>query len=238
MIPKKIHYCWFGKGEMPQLAQKCIKSWEKYLPDYELILWNEDTFDVNSHPFTKSAYEKKKYAFVTDYVRLYALYNHGGIYMDTDVEVIKNLDNLLSNRAFSGFESNDTVPTGIMASIKKHKIIGILLDYYNENNDFNLTPNTQIISSIFESMGLNRNGSYQILENDFHLYPRDYFCPIGFDNEKKHFTENTYTIHHFAGSWLPFTSKIRIAVKSRFIKWFGINAFNYIKKIIKRKSIR
>ena len=101
-IPKKIHYCWFGRGQMPELAIKCLASWKKNLPDYEVIEWNEDNFDINSNRYVKEAYESKKYAFVTDYVRLYVLYNHGGIYMDTDVEVLKPLDVFLVNRAFTG----------------------------------------------------------------------------------------------------------------------------------------
>ena len=104
-IPKVIHYCWFGRGKLPKLAKKCIKSWKKYLPDYKIIEWNEDNFDINSNQYVREAYEAKKYAFVSDYVRLYALYNYGGIYMDTDVEVIKSLDEFLIHEAFSGFES-------------------------------------------------------------------------------------------------------------------------------------
>ncbi len=115
MIPKIIHYCWFGRGKLPELAFKCMDTWKKYLPDYQLRLWNEDTFDITSHPYVFEAYQSKKYAFVTDYVRLYALYHFGGIYMDTDVEVIRNLDELLDLPGFSGFESEKDVPTGIMA---------------------------------------------------------------------------------------------------------------------------
>ena len=106
MIPKVIHYCWFGRGQMPELALKCIESWKKFLPDYEIKEWNEDNFDLDSYPYTREAYDKRKYAFVTDVVRLHALYNEGGIYMDTDVEVLKPLYSFLHHTAFSGFEND------------------------------------------------------------------------------------------------------------------------------------
>ena len=119
MIPKTIHYCWFGGNPLPKLAKKCIKSWKKYCPDFEIIEWNEANFDISSAPlYVRQAYEAKKWAFVTDYVRLYALTSYGGIYMDTDVEVIKPLDFFLNHDAFSGFESEKSIPTGIMASKK------------------------------------------------------------------------------------------------------------------------
>ena len=110
MIPKIIHYCWFGRGKMPELAQKCLDSWKKQLPEYDYKLWNEDNFDINSVPYVKEAYEARKFAFVTDYVRLYALYHFGGVYMDTDVEVLKPLDRFLELPAFSGFESDKEIP--------------------------------------------------------------------------------------------------------------------------------
>lgn len=131
MIPKKIHYCWFGKGKMPELALKCIESWRVNLPDYELKEWNENSFDINSNFYVKEAYESRKFAFVTDYVRLYALYTEGGIYMDTDVEVLKNLDPFLDLPAFSGFEDNVHIPTGIMAAEKGSVWAGWQLKYFS-----------------------------------------------------------------------------------------------------------
>ena len=118
MIPKIIHYCWFGRGEMPSLAKKCIASWKKYLPEYKVKQWNEDNFDLNLYPYVAEAYAQRKFAFVTDVVRLYALYTEGGIYMDTDVEVLKPLDEFLRHPAFSGFEDEKNVPTGIMGAEK------------------------------------------------------------------------------------------------------------------------
>lgn len=217
MIPKKIHYCWFGRNEMPKLVQKCIASWKKYCPDYEIICWNEENFDINSNLYVKEAYENKKYAFVTDYVRLFVLYNYGGIYMDTDVEVIKSLDKFLKNKAFSGFENDVSVPTGIMASEAKLNIYKELLDYYNDRhfikNDGNLdfTSNVTTITKTFEKKGLKKDNTLQTIEN-FTIYPKEYFCPIDYYTKKKKITENTYTIHWFAGSWISKKDKIKISV--------------------------
>ena len=118
-IPKVILYCWFGRGEKPELAKKCIESWKKYCPDYEFKEWNEDNFDIHSNKYVEQAYNARKFAFVTDYVRLYALYYEGGVYMDTDVEVLKPIDEFLKHKAFSSFENNNTIPTGLMASEKE-----------------------------------------------------------------------------------------------------------------------
>jgi mannosyltransferase OCH1-like enzyme len=233
-IPRIIHYCWFGMGEMPKLAKSCIESWKRHLKDYEFVLWNEENFDVNSHPFTKSAYEAKKYAFVTDYVRLYVLYNFGGIYMDTDVEVIRNIDPFLRHSAFSGFESNNIVPTGIMGAEKGHKLIRLMLNYYDDKA-FCLIPNTAIISELLEKYGLKRNGQYQVIGNelDFHFYPRDYFCPIDYNSGKNYISSNTYTIHHFAGSWLSPMHRIKNKARYALIKSIGEENFNRIKKMLK-----
>jgi len=208
MIPKVIHYCWFGRGQMPSLAVKCMESWKKFLPDYELKLWNEDSFDINSVPYVKEAYEARKFAFVTDYVRLYALYNFGGIYMDTDVEVLKSLDNLLNLPAFSGYESNkfSSFPTGIMASEKAGIWAKEQLAYYEgihfikPDGSFDMTTNTQTISRIMCENGFVLNGEYQVYKKNMHAFPKDYFCPKTSTRVLK-LTENSYCIHHFAGSW-------------------------------------
>lgn len=208
MIPKTIHYCWFGRQPMPELAQKCLESWEKYLPDYKKTLWNEDTFDVNSIPFTKEAYERKKYAFVSDYIRLYALYNYGGVYMDTDVEVVKSLDEFMDFSAFSGFETANFIPTGIMAAVSKHPWISRLFDYYKgrsfyrSDGTMDLSPNVVFMTSISEQeFGLKRGNQQQVLKDDVHIYPNDYFCPMVWETREIKSTPNTHTIHHFAYSW-------------------------------------
>lgn len=207
MIPKIIHYCWFGRGQMPELAIKCIESWNKYLPDYELYLWNEDNFDINSIPYVKEAYESRKFAFVTDYVRLYALYNIGGIYMDTDVEVLKSLDDLLDLPAFSGFETQTDIPTGLMASEKHGKWALEMLDYYTDRHfikpdgSLDMTSNVLIIGSLMAQNGFILKNGHQDYKGYMHMFPKDYFCPKERSGLLK-ITENTYCIHHFAGSWV------------------------------------
>jgi len=207
MIPKIIHYCWFGRGNMPPLALKCIESWKKFLPEYTLRLWDEDSFDTNSVPYVKEAYQSRKFAFVTDYVRLYAIYHEGGIYMDTDVEVVKTLDNLLTLPAFSGFESDKEIPTGIMASEKEGKWAYEMLQYYTMKRHFilpdgslDLTSNVLIISKLMSDNGFKLENSYQVYENCMHIFPKDYFCPKSRTGIIT-LTENTYCIHHFAASW-------------------------------------
>lgn len=207
MIPKIIHYCWFGRGKMPLSAIKCIESWKMYLPDYELMCWNEDSFNVADHPFTQEAYETRKFAFVTDYVRLYALYHYGGVYMDTDVEVIKNLDVFLNLPAFSGFEDEVYIPTGIMASEKHGAWVRDMLDYYSgrhfrlSDGTLDITTNVQIISGLMIEEGFKLKNSFQVYKNQIYIYPKDYFCPKSQVTGKIYLTKNTYCIHHFGGSW-------------------------------------
>lgn len=207
MIPKIIHYCWFGKNPKPKLAKKCIKSWKKYCPDYEIIEWNEENFDISAAPlYVQQAYEARKWAFVTDYVRLYAMVNYGGIYMDTDVEVIKSLDAFLHHQAFSGFEDDIHIPTGIMACQKGFPLFQDFLYFYdkvsflNPDGSANCTTNVVIMTELCLKHGLVQNGKYQIV-NGFTLYPKDVFCPISYTTGKLEKTMNTVTIHWFAGSW-------------------------------------
>lgn len=176
MIPKIIHYCWFGGKPLPDLAKKCISSWKKYCPDYEIIEWNETNFDLYYNDYVKEAYESKKWAFITDVVRLYALVNFGGIYMDTDVEVLKSLDEFLDNEAFSGFEAKDRIPTGIMASEKGSAIMSELLSDYegvhfkNDDGSLDMTTNVTRITDVCLKHGLQLNGEFQVV-NGFALYP-------------------------------------------------------------------
>ena len=199
---------------MPALAVKCIDSWKKHLPEYELRLWNEDTFDIKSVPYVSEAYESRKFAFVTDYVRLYALYHFGGIYMDTDVEVLKSLDDLLHLPGFSGFESKTEIPTGIMASEKHNAWAKEQLAYYlgkhfiKADGTLDLTSNVQIISRIMSANGFVLKNGYQVYKDCMHIFPQDYFCPKSRTGIIT-ITPNTYCIHHFAASWKPRNVRIK-----------------------------
>ncbi len=207
MIPKRIHYCWFGRGQMPDLAIKCIESWHMFMPDYEYKLWNEDNFDLNCNQYVYEAYEAKKYAFVTDYVRLYALYTEGGIYMDTDVEVLKPYDDLLYLSGFTGYEGSKHLPpvTGTMASEAGNLWVKEQLSAYNgihflrPDGSFDLKNNTTRISEIMRNGGFVQNGEKQVYK-DMHIFPVEYFCPRQTTGEVL-ITENTYCDHHFMASW-------------------------------------
>ena len=201
MIPKKIHYIWFGKGEKNERVKHCIESWKKYLPDYEIIEWNEDNFDINYNDFTKNAYESKKWAFVSDVARLWVLYNEGGIYMDTDVEVYKPLDEFLNNEGFTGFEDVHYPVTATLGAVKGNPVIKLMLDYYN-CIDFKLyddwrdyikyqETNTCIMSNIFGLLGVDRDRNETQKIKHFTIYPQSYF-----------FTKDEgWTWHSFNGSW-------------------------------------
>lgn len=207
MIPRKIHYCWFGHGKMPQLAKDCIASWHNYMPDWEYKLWNEDNFDVNSTLYTAEAYVASKYAFVSDYVRLLALENEGGLYLDTDVEVLKPLDGLLSNKSFAGFEGSKHLPVGtcVMASEAYGEWVTEMLKAYEgrhfikPDGSHDMTTNVQFLTSIMTANGFQQNGKEQCYK-DLHVYPVDYFSPRHTTGEYIR-TENTYCDHKGLNSW-------------------------------------
>lgn len=207
MIPKIIHYCWFGRGQMPELVLKCIDSWHKFMPNYKYKLWNEDNFDVNSVRYVREAYLAKKYAFVSDYVRLYALYNEGGIYMDTDVEVLKPFDNLIVLPGFIGFEGTKYSPvgTGTIACMQHGEWVSEQLLVYDNigflkpDGSYDLLTNPFRITREMVKNGFVQNGKEQVYK-DMHVFPVDYFCPRQTTGEFL-ITENTYCDHHFMGSW-------------------------------------
>ena len=222
MIPKIIHYCWFGGNPLPELALKCIESWKKYCPDYEIIEWNESNFDIDALQYTKEAYEAKKYAFVADVARLKALYEFGGIYMDTDMELLKNIDDLNNCDFYLGFERNTKVAFGICGAIKHSPIIHKLLLYYRDTH-FDIKKMTTIvdnITDIFEDMGLKLNGKTQKIVNSV-IYSIDYFYPKSVETNKINFTNNTCAIHHYEGSWLNDIQRFKKEKKFYYIDKFG-----------------
>jgi mannosyltransferase OCH1-like enzyme len=225
-IPRLIHYCWFGGKPLPALAKKCIKSWKRHLSDYKIILWDETTFDIAAHPYTREAYNAKKWAFITDYIRLYVLYHFGGIYLDTDIEVIKQLNRFLADPAFTCFEPPDyiypdkiVIQTGMIGAEKGNVWVKKMLDYY-ENKRFldkngvpDLTANPVPLTDItVREFGLKLDQSFQRLMNAVVIYPQEYFCPINWKDRKIKKTKNTYAIHYFSGSW------ISDEVSSKYIK--------------------
>lgn len=219
---------------MPPLALKCIDSWKKHLAEYEFVLWNEDTFDINSNLYVMQAYENRKFAFVTDYVRLHALYYEGGVYMDTDVEVLKPFDKFLVHPAFSGFESADNVPTGMMAAEKTSKWIRDLLAYYddkpflNEDGSFNMTTNTTVITNYMLTKGLKLNNQYQEFKDLVVFYPNEYFCPKDHTTGVIKITDNSYCIHHFAMSWIS-PKKVRLSnLKKKLMAIFGVKLISSV----------
>lgn len=220
MIPKIIHYCWFGRSEMPELAIRCLKSWELKLHDYEIIIWNEDNFDINCNKYVKEAYESKKYAFVSDYVRLYALYHHGGIYLDTDVEVLKPFDIFLKHRAFIGCENEITCGTGTIGSEKGHEWLDGLLKEYNNrrfilsNGKFDKTPNTKIISDfISREYAWKPCNIHQTLKHDLNVYPVEVFCAKDWRTNIVNINERTITVHHFSASWHSWQDRLKHRVR-------------------------
>lgn len=239
MIPKIIHYCWFGKGNLPELAAKCIASWKKYCPDYQIIEWNEENFDISCNRYVQEAYENRKFAFVTDYVRLYALLKYGGIYMDTDVELTGSLDPFLGHKAFSGFEEDGWIPTGLMASEKGFPLFKEYFNYYdnakfiNDDGTLNTVTNTKTITEMTEKYGLKKNGEYQEIQG-FALYPKDYFCPLNNATGELCKTVNTVAIHWFNKSWLPQHVRIRTKITRVFHRLFGVNCFSWIKGHLNR----
>ena len=239
MISKKIHYCWFGGKEKSELAKKCIESWKKYCPDYELIEWNEDNFSLDYCSYVKEAYEEKKWAFITDVVRLYALVNYGGIYMDTDVEVLKSLDDLLELKAFSGFQTVDSIPTGIMAAEKDHPRFKELLDDYKDihfrtsDGSVDMETNVVKITNTCLKYGLILNNQKQEI-NGFTLFPVDYFCAKDIMTGKLINNSNTYTIHHFAGSWTTTRNRINTRIDRMLRMLFGEKITNSIRSLVRR----
>lgn len=207
MIPKIIHYCWFGRGEMPEQAKQCIASWHKFMPDYEYRRWNEDNFDVAQNAYAKESYDAHKFAFVSDYVRLWALECEGGIYLDTDVEVLKPLDDLLDYHAFAGFEGSKHLPVGtcVMASEAHGEWVKEQLEAYRDrrflkdDGSFDLTTNVQFISAKMAEHGFVQNGEEQDYK-DLHVFPVEFFSPRQTTGEYLR-TEHTYCDHLGMASW-------------------------------------
>ena len=231
MIPKIIHYCWFGKNPLPAKMKKCIESWKKNCPDYKVIEWNEDNFDVRLNGYTKMCYEQKKYAFLSDYVRLWIIYQNGGIYLDTDVEVLKPFDKLLETEAFFGFENSEYVNTGIGFGAEKSNLLvrKMLEEYEYYLSGEKGTAGCPILNT--EALckeGLERNGKLQHIYGAV-VYPKEYFNPLDSTTGKLLKTENTYSIHWYSMSWLSSGQRIKSKITKVFHRLFGTECFEFLK---------
>ena len=242
MIPKVIHYCWFGRNPLPPLAIKCLESWKKYLPDYTIKEWNEDNFDVNIIPYTKEAYAAKKYAFVSDYARFWILYKYGGLYFDTDVEVIRPMDDIIARGPFMGCE-NEVKDNGAMAlAVAPGLGLGVnpglglykeMLDLYEtlhfikDGGGLNTTTVVEYTSKLLYKHGLEDKSEIQCV-GGVYIYPKEYFCPMDFYTKKLVITHRTVAIHHYSASWQTPIMKL----KSMFARLLGKRLTNMIIEII------
>ena len=211
-IPKKIHYVWVGGKDKPKDIQRCMKTWNNYLKDYEIIEWNENNFDINAHPFCKAAYDAKKWAFVSDYIRAFVIYNEGGIYLDTDIIVLENFDRFLDHDAFVGFENDDHPFTATFGAKKKHPLVKKMLDYYDQLDSYNFdyeNNNTISVSDILiNDFGCKVGNEYQEIKSGIAVYPDTIFC-----NPSK----DSVTIHIFTGTWLDDKKSLKYKI-TKFLK--------------------
>lgn len=247
-IPKVIHYCWFGGNPLPKSALDCIESWKTCCPDYQIVEWNESNFDVNELQYTKEAYENKKWAFISDYARLKVIYEYGGIYLDTDVELIKSLDSLLNYQGFMGFENEAMVASGLgFGAVKGHPVVKALMNdyqgisFYKKDGSFDQTPCPNRNTACLCTLGLIPDGSRQTVCS-MEIFPTEYFAPMNWENGKIIVTDKTCSIHHYHGSWLSSTEKKWLLLRHM----IGTSLYNKIrfeyriwfKKFVKRMLIR
>lgn len=246
MIPRVIHYCWFGPNELPNSAKRYMQTWKKHLPNFEIKLWNENNFDIKNYSYAKDAYEDGKYAFVADVCRAHVLYYEGGIYLDTDVEVLKSLDSLLDHIAFAGFEASTVdvilntkvinTQMGVIGSEPKSKWIAQVMYefeslHYDKNNP--LTINALVDKIVIEK-GFELIDEFQFIEDYLYLYPSEYFIAKDYQTGAIKTSNSTYCIHHYDASWLSPYSKIKIRLKQVLIKNLNQTILKIVIKI-KRK---
>lgn len=236
MIPKKIHYCWFGKNEKSKLVQKCIASWKKYMPDYEIVEWNEDSFDIDQHPYLRWCYNEKKWAFLSDFARLLIVEENGGVYFDTDVEVVSNIDHLLKYEAFYGFENDENIATGLGFGAQAHHIsVQAMINQYisrvpDKEGYLNLEGCPKLNTQALDVLGLEHTGKFQIVRGAA-ILPADYLNPYDDHTGRLNRTDNTVAIHWYAKSALSKIDIIRSNITRPIHRLFGVNCFSWIKKV-------
>lgn len=239
MIPKIIHYCWFGRNPLPPLAEKCVASWRKFLPGYEIKEWNEDNFDVNIIPYTAEAYRAKKYAFVSDYARFWILYHEGGLYFDTDVEVIRPMDDIIERGPFMGCETDGSsnggsikvapgLGLGVASGLHLYEELLALYDglhFQNIDGSYNQITIVQYTTEVLNRYGLENKSGIQCVDGVY-IYPSEYFCPRNIVSKKMHITQNTRSIHHYMASWSNKRRKetlkkiMRLLLPESFLMWY------------------
>ena len=235
MIPKRIHFCWFSREEYPDNIKKCLNTWHEILPDYEIIKWDGDNFDFSVNKYAQEAYENKKWAFASDYVRLYVLYHYGGIYLDSDIEVLKSFDPLLENKAFTGFESQGSVAAWIFGTEKSNPIFKEFLEHYENRSfvkpdgKFDVTPNPIPISKICAKHGMKNIDEMQVLD-EITIYPERFFSGKSIVDGKIRITNDTYTIHHFDGTWQSERERTIKAIKYKIFGLMGEGSYPLIRK--------
>lgn len=240
-IPKKIQYIWFGKGPKSELIQRCMGTTQRVLNDWEITVWDEDNYDINACDYMREAYNHKKYAFASDYARFDILYQHGGVYLDTDVELLKPIpDILLLDEGFTGVESNNKIAPGlIFACEARNPIVGEILEMYQNDHfidsagNFNTKTVVDRVTEIFNQHGFVRNGKEQVLDG-FHIYPSEYFCAFDFVTNDFEITKNTISIHHYTATWTTNKSRVKLKIQKLLRKYLGINGYKRI-IAIKRK---
>lgn len=236
-IPKIIHYCWFGSKPLPGSCRKLLATWEKHLPDYRIMLWNEESFDLTQSEYVLDAYRAGKYAFVSDYVRLFALKKYGGIYFDTDIEVLRNFDDLLSGHgAVFGFESDEKVMTAFMAAEPDHPVISEFFASYTDRafDSARLEPNTVILTDILRRRGLALRNSMQALGADTVVFPLDYFQAYDFSRATLCLADHTCTIHRCFGSWCSLRERLVFAGKRALGTMLSEKGYNRLKRLKKK----
>lgn len=235
MIPKKIHYCWFGGKELPELAKKCIASWEQQCPQWEIVRWDESNFDFDRYPYAAYCLKNRKWAFLSDIVRLVVIYEQGGVYLDTDVEAVRAFDPLCEHEAFFGFELNEQVNTGHgFGAEAGHTVVKAMLDVYlqlqpDEQGNYPLIACPKLNTLPLVEMGLKLNGEYQHICGA-EVYPIDYFNPYEYTTGRMKKTKNTYSIHWFNQSWISPWRKIRFHLTRPFHYLFGVDCFRWLKR--------
>lgn len=237
MIPKIIHYCWFGGNEKSPLIKRCIESWKIFCPDYEIKEWNESNFDVNCNAYVKKAYKMKKWAFVADYARFYVLYQYGGVYLDTDVQLVKNIDELRLKGKFAGFGNDEIVSTGLILATEKNDWLckKVMDTYIGEefvwDNPSKILAIGRRVTRILIDSGLKPNGQMQMVQ-DYTIYPKYYFNPTDGDIRGK-VDERAYSIHHYAATWFSPKDKFKNTLR-RFVGHRNIECWHKVKALIKK----